>query len=249
MAETAVADRLGTRYPAIFSALAAPFGRDEIKSRTAHGGRVLHYITARTAMNRLDEVLGPECWEDDYEFFGQAGCKCYLTLRMPDGSTVRKCGVGGVTPMPDESDTEKTGEADAFKRACVKAGIGRYLYQDGTPRYMSGGDPGEVVDDRPRDSRPAPHDEPPRREQAPSRREQSPARDERPVPNGNGGDRRPRSGKALFGWIRDEERHRNQRLLPTIQDWGKNNGFPERMLDWDADQVLAAWEHAVKLLA
>ena len=81
------------------------------------------YIDARQAMDKLDQVVGPENWQDKYEIvddtlFCSVGIKC-------DGEWVWKtdCGV--------ESNVEKEkGQAsDAFKRACVKWGIGRFLYE------------------------------------------------------------------------------------------------------------------------
>jgi hypothetical protein len=53
-----------TQHSDLFAALAAPFDPDEVKLR-AQAGRQLHYVTARTVMNRLDDVLGPENWWDD----------------------------------------------------------------------------------------------------------------------------------------------------------------------------------------
>jgi len=53
-----------TQFPDLFAALAAPFEPQEVRVRS-QGGRQLSYITARTAMNRLDDVLGPENWWDD----------------------------------------------------------------------------------------------------------------------------------------------------------------------------------------
>jgi len=46
-----------TQFPDLFAALAAPFDAQEVRVRS-QAGRQLHYITARTAMNRLDDVLG-----------------------------------------------------------------------------------------------------------------------------------------------------------------------------------------------
>ncbi len=48
-----------TKYPDLFAALAAPFEPHEVKIKPTRSGVQLHYITARTAMNRLDSVLGP----------------------------------------------------------------------------------------------------------------------------------------------------------------------------------------------
>jgi hypothetical protein len=53
-----------TQFPDLFAALAAPFEAHEVRSRT-QANRQVHYITARTAMNRLDSVLGPENWWDE----------------------------------------------------------------------------------------------------------------------------------------------------------------------------------------
>jgi hypothetical protein len=136
----------GTRFPEIWQALAAPFPRGDIKSRAGGGGRQLSYITARTAMNRLDEVLGPENWSDRYyEVCGVLFCE--ITVALPDGSEVRKSDAGGFKEMTeklrngetvkDEENTDKTGASDAFKRAASKFGVARYLYNDGVPDYRA----------------------------------------------------------------------------------------------------------------
>ena len=53
-----------TQFPELFAALGASFESQTVRVRS-QAGRQLHYITARTAMNRLDSVLGPENWWDD----------------------------------------------------------------------------------------------------------------------------------------------------------------------------------------
>jgi hypothetical protein len=134
----------GTRFPEIFQALAAEFHPHEVKDRAGGGGKRLSYITARTAMNRLDAVLGPENWQDEfYEVCDVLFCR--ITITLPDGSTVAKCDAGGFKTMEernkkgelveDEENTDKTGPSDAFKRAAAKFGIARYLYKDGVPDY------------------------------------------------------------------------------------------------------------------
>jgi hypothetical protein len=244
---------LATAFPEIFAALAAPFQREEVRSRTAPGGRVLHYVTARSIMNRLDEVIGPESWWDRYELIGQAGMVCHLSVRLPDGQVVTKQGIGGITAMPDESDSEKTGETDAFKRASAKFGVGRYLYGDGTPRFITipgvslglsdsnnngnsngnghGAAAAVVASEPARMAEPA----------AASASSTSVAEKAPTAP-------RPRTGKALFGWIRDQERVGRVRLMPAIVDWARANGLPDRMLDWDADQVRLAWREVKRRL-
>ena len=37
--------------------------------------------------------------------------------------------------MSDSGDDDKSGYSDAFKRAAVKFGVGRYLYRDGVPSF------------------------------------------------------------------------------------------------------------------
>jgi len=125
-----------TSHADIFARLAAPF-RDtvepEVKVRVQAGKR-MQYITARTAMNRLDEVLGPENWWDDYQPL-ETCVICRLSIRLPDGQRVTKCDAGGAAGMADAGDDDKSAFSDAFKRAAVKFGVGRYLYQDGTANF------------------------------------------------------------------------------------------------------------------
>src|SRR5512140_2407061 len=81
---------------------------------------VVAYIDARDVMERLDEVVGPD-WSDRYEKAGTAqGLVCYLTV----------CGVtrGDVGDENNENEPVKSAYSDAFKRAAVKFGVGRFLY-------------------------------------------------------------------------------------------------------------------------
>lgn len=126
---------MSTKHVEIFTALAAEFRKEEVKTRP-QGGRQLSYITARTAMNRLDDVLGPENWWDDYRLAGEA-LICRLSIRLPDGLVVAKEDAGGAAGMSDAGDDDKSQFSDAFKRAAVKFGIGRYLYRDGVPRFAT----------------------------------------------------------------------------------------------------------------
>ena len=128
-----------TKYPELFAALAAPFHPDNVK-QTPRG---YDYITARTAMNRLDDVLGPENWWDDYTPLAESVI-CRLTVRMPDGQLLTKADAGGYCDMSskagkagDAGDEEKGGFSDAFKRAAVKFGVFRYGYKDGVVTFAS----------------------------------------------------------------------------------------------------------------
>jgi hypothetical protein len=126
---------MGTALPELFAALSRDFDQGEVKWRP-QGGKSVPYITARTVMNRLDDVLGPCGWWDDYEPH-EHSVVCKLTIRLPDGSTVTKQDAGGPADMKDEGDGEKAAYSDAFKRAAVKFGVGRLLYGDGSPTYIA----------------------------------------------------------------------------------------------------------------
>lgn len=128
-----------SKFPGIFEGLAAPFWEREVK-QLPKGGKRFDFITARTVMNRLDMVLGPENWWDEYQPISDAAILCRLTIRLPDGTTVTKADAGGKPGMADQGDDDKGGLSDAFKRAAVKFGIGRYLYGDGTAAYETPAD-------------------------------------------------------------------------------------------------------------
>ena len=81
------------------------------------------YIDARDAQDLLDEVVGPGKWSTEYyESCGLLMCR--VGVYTEDG-WVWKSDTGS------ESNVEKQkGHAsDAFKRACVSWGIGRFLYR------------------------------------------------------------------------------------------------------------------------
>ncbi len=205
-----------TRYAEIFTELARHFEPGEVKSRT-QAGRKLHYITARTAMNRLDEVLGPENWWDEY-IPGENSVVCKLTICLPDGVTRTKCDAGGYAGMADQGDDDKSGFTDAFKRACVKFGVSRYLYNDGEPDF--GQEPaktGNVTDSPP----------------APSSK-----------PEGNV----PRSGRALFAWAKEQEQKHQVGLIKYLNGWAKLQDYPDRMVDWDQHETAHAYAEACQKL-
>jgi hypothetical protein len=118
-----------------FAALAAEFPRDAVSWRAqsviekdgAHKALALAYIDARDVMRRLDEVCGPAGWSDRYEIHGPKTI-CYLTIEV-DGKPVTKADGAGDSDV----EAEKGAISDAFKRAAVKWGIGRYLYDIETP--------------------------------------------------------------------------------------------------------------------
>lgn len=103
--------------------LKKPFPVGNIKWRIGQKNKdktramMLCYIDARDVMDRLDEVCGLD-WSDEYkEVSGRIVC----TIRI--GAYSRSDGAGDT-----DFEGEKGGLSDAFKRAAVKWGIGRYLY-------------------------------------------------------------------------------------------------------------------------
>ena len=116
-----------------FAALAAPFRPDQVHWRVGsttkdkRRGLALAYLDARDVMDRLDKVCGPARWSDHYAFDG-ARTLCTLTIMLPTGSVCKVDGAGDT-----DIEGEKGGLSDAFKRAAVKWGVGRYLYRCESP--------------------------------------------------------------------------------------------------------------------
>jgi hypothetical protein len=91
-------------------------------SKSKPSATCVAYIDARDAMDLLDEVVGVGNWQKSfYEVKGNLFCSVSIKI---NGEWVSQSDCG------TESSTEKIkGEAsDAFKRACVGWGIGRFLY-------------------------------------------------------------------------------------------------------------------------
>lgn len=116
----------------ITRALAAPFADTEVKFKpqAVKGNRALAlaYVDVRAIMDRLDNVLGVENWQDDYQLLPDNSVMCRLRLRIGQ-KWITKMDVGGPSEQPDGGDRLKAAFSDALKRAAVKFGIGRYLYR------------------------------------------------------------------------------------------------------------------------
>ncbi len=98
--------------------------RNDPKAK-ATKGIALAYINARDVMNRLDEVVGPGGWSDKYFETTSGRLMCEITILDPDTNRF-------ITKSDGAGDSDIEGEkgaiSDAFKRAAVKFGVGRYLY-------------------------------------------------------------------------------------------------------------------------
>ncbi len=106
----------------ILAALQAPFDPSEEKQREGRGRVVFTYIDARAVMDRLDEVVGPANWAHTFKKVADEGyaVECALTVF---GVTKADCGQADA-----EDEPWKAAYSDAFKRAAVHFGVGRYLY-------------------------------------------------------------------------------------------------------------------------
>ncbi|TDW63121.1 Rad52/22 family double-strand break repair protein [Novosphingobium sp. PhB55] len=109
--------------------LQAPFASHEHKWRAqsvARNGRraqALCYIDARTVQTRLDDVCGVAGWESTFNETPSGRVIASISIDM-GARWVSKSDGAGATAM----EGEKGGLSDAFKRAAVMWGIGRYLY-------------------------------------------------------------------------------------------------------------------------
>jgi hypothetical protein len=82
------------------------------------------YVDARAVMDRLDQVAGPDNWKDDYFVHDDKTVTCHLSLRI-NNEWITKSDVG----VPSNTEPMKGAFSDALKRAAVKWGVGRYLYE------------------------------------------------------------------------------------------------------------------------
>src|SRR5688500_2756587 len=119
----------------IFNALSAPFpiecvswrvGPTNEKSRKADDplrGQALGNVGARSVMDRLQSAMGWDGWQCSYTPGVGVSIVCNIGLKV-GGVRIRKADGEG----PPDMEAEKGAWSDAFKRAAVPWGVGRYLY-------------------------------------------------------------------------------------------------------------------------
>lgn len=98
------------------------------KSKDKRNGSFVAYIDARDVMDILDDTVGISGWQDEYTTLYDGagtlkGVVCKLSLKDGD-AWIHKQDIG----TPSDYESEKGAYSDAFKRAAVKWGIGRFLY-------------------------------------------------------------------------------------------------------------------------
>jgi hypothetical protein len=117
----------------IFEQLAAPFDPSEVDWRVGSTtkdkakGMALAYIDARTVMDRLDAVCGPAGWQNKYVMEGSKTV-CEIGILCGETWVWKADGAGD-----SDVEAEKGALSDAFKRAAVRWGVGRYLYNLKSP--------------------------------------------------------------------------------------------------------------------
>lgn len=113
--------------------LAEPFPEEEVSWRIDRGGvrddgtpwaKVLPYIDNRTIIDRLDKVLGPTKWCNEFKPGPAGGVLCGISIKVDNHSWVSKWDGADNTKY----EPIKGGLSGAMKRAGSMWGIGRYLY-------------------------------------------------------------------------------------------------------------------------
>jgi hypothetical protein len=117
-----------------WGALAAPFPANEIEWRLQQAGEkngkiwgmALAYVTNRAICNRLDEVVRPWRWRNEFKAGPEGGVLCGIAIYVSEE-------LGWVTKWDGAENTDieavKGGLSGAMKRAASTGwGIGRYLY-------------------------------------------------------------------------------------------------------------------------
>lgn len=115
----------------LIARLSEPFPADQIKWRAGATNRdktkaiALPYAEARAYEDRLNTTC-PSHWHVDFQPWGDNRIICRLTIHNLTRSSTGEAGDAN----PDIAGT--SAEAQAFKRACSKYGLGRYLYDQPT---------------------------------------------------------------------------------------------------------------------
>lgn len=116
-----------------FAGLKAEFPREAVSWRaqnvTKDGSKAmaLAYIDARDVMDRLDAICGPSGWQCRYSH-ANGKTVCDIAIKCGEEWVWKADGAGD-----SDIEAEKGALSDAFKRAAVRWGIGRYLYHLESP--------------------------------------------------------------------------------------------------------------------
>ncbi len=226
-----------SQHRELFAALSAPIESGEISPRSVAGSSAPD-VSPQLIMDRFDAVLGPENWSDEYVVAHEAVI-CRLTVRLPDGAVVTKCGATSRPASGGRNDNDQSSFMRTWRFAAAKFGVGRSLANDGFPGLERTGQAASTKGEAERPDRgqvPAP---------APSAATSTPA--SRALSAAADSDA-PRTGRALFAWTRQQDKTHQFGLLDYLSEWAKERRYPSRMVDWDGSQVAEAYAEAcVKL--
>lgn len=112
-------------YPFPASSVSWRIGR---KTQDKTKAQLLAYIDARDVMERLDRACGFDNWQNRYNLAEGGLLVCEIGIRIGAEWVWRANGAGDTAV-----EAEKGKCSDAFKRAAVLWGVGRYLYDLPTP--------------------------------------------------------------------------------------------------------------------
>ena len=109
-----------------------PFPYADIEWRVQRSGEkngrvwafVLAYVTNRAIQERLDAIVGPENWHNEYREGPGGGVICGISIMTHNGWVTKWDGAENT-----QIESVKGGLSDSMKRAAVQWGIGRYLYR------------------------------------------------------------------------------------------------------------------------
>lgn len=102
---------------------ARPKHKWKVQTAKDWGCVCVSYIDARAVMDLLDDVIGPENWQCKYQ--EHAGVVyCSVGIDIDGQGWIWKEDAGAESKM----EAEKGQASDAFKRAAVRWGVGRFLY-------------------------------------------------------------------------------------------------------------------------
>lgn len=93
-----------------------------VQSTNQWGCQCVAYIDSRMVQDRLDEVCGPGGWQNKYEIIN-GSMFCSIGIKIGD-EWIWKTDCG----TESQIEKQKGLSSDAFKRAAVLWGIGRFLY-------------------------------------------------------------------------------------------------------------------------
>lgn len=128
----------------MFDQLCAPFPTAYVKWRVGRTnerwrkegdqlkGEPFCYVDARTVMDRFDAVCGPSGWQNNYTPGVGTSIVCNIGISFPIMLNDQQIGhqwiYKGDGAGPSDMEADKGTLSDAFKRAAVRWGVGRYLY-------------------------------------------------------------------------------------------------------------------------